>query len=74
VVAEVPFGTTTLDNSNFHQAYPNPQDSKLTLSFFFLPRYIVAATTTWSGASYIYTKDAVTILKAGERLGRSGRK
>lgn len=26
-------------------------------------RYLVAMTTVWSGASYIYTKDAVKILK-----------
>jgi cardiolipin synthase len=25
-------------------------------------RYVVATTTVWSGASYIYTKDAVKIL------------
>ena len=25
-------------------------------------RYIVATTTVWSGASYLYTKDAVKIL------------
>lgn len=25
-------------------------------------RYLVATTTIWSGASYIYTKDAVKIL------------
>lgn len=25
-------------------------------------RYLVATTTAWSGASYIYTKDAVKIL------------
>lgn len=25
-------------------------------------RYLVATTTVWSGASYIYTKDAVKIL------------
>lgn len=27
-----------------------------------LTRYVVSATTIWSGASYIYTKDAVKIL------------
>jgi cardiolipin synthase len=27
-----------------------------------LIRYLVATTTLWSGASYIYTKDAVKIL------------
>jgi hypothetical protein len=27
-----------------------------------LGRYLVATTTVWSGASYIYTKDAVKIL------------
>ncbi|KAL2754689.1 hypothetical protein ACRALDRAFT_2043615 [Sodiomyces alcalophilus JCM 7366] len=37
-------------------------------------RYVVAATTLWSGASYIYSKDAVKILntprRAGENVGR----
>lgn len=28
-----------------------------------LRRYVVATTTIWSGASYIYSKDAVKILK-----------
>lgn len=28
----------------------------------FFARYTVAATTIWSGASYIYSKDAVKIL------------
>jgi len=27
-----------------------------------LSRYVVAATTIWSGASYVYSKDAVKIL------------
>jgi cardiolipin synthase len=27
-----------------------------------ISRYLVATTTIWSGASYIYTKDAVKIL------------
>lgn len=27
-----------------------------------LLRYVVAATTIWSGASYVYSKDAVKIL------------
>jgi len=37
-------------------------------SFFFhmdangLQRYVVATTTIWSGASYVYSKDAVKIL------------
>lgn len=26
------------------------------------PRYVVAVTTVWSGASYVYSKDAVKIL------------
>jgi cardiolipin synthase len=29
-------------------------------------RYVVATTTVWSGASYIYTKDAVKILTPQE--------
>lgn len=29
-------------------------------------RYLVAATTIWSGASYVYTKDAVKILSQQE--------
>jgi hypothetical protein len=29
-------------------------------------RYLVATTTVWSGASYIYTKDAVKILSRDE--------
>ena len=33
-------------------------------------RYIVGSTTIWSGASYIYTKDAVKILGSGERQRR----
>ncbi len=41
-------------------------------------RYVVAATTIWSGASYVYTKDAVRILTAarqrgvGEKGGKKG--
>ncbi|MCJ1484427.1 hypothetical protein MMC06_004598 [Schaereria dolodes] len=30
-------------------------------------QYLIATTTIWSGASYIYTKDAVKILSQGER-------
>ncbi|XWW99034.1 hypothetical protein V2A60_007039 [Cordyceps javanica] len=30
-------------------------------------QYVVAATTVWSGASYIYTKDAVKILKTPKK-------
>lgn len=30
-------------------------------------QYLVAATTVWSGASYIYTKDAVKILSQEEK-------
>lgn len=30
-------------------------------------RYVVAGTTVWSGASYIYTKDAVKILNAPKK-------
>lgn len=33
-------------------------------------RYIVGSTTVWSGASYVYTKDAVKILSAEERTRR----
>ncbi|KAI9842585.1 MAG: hypothetical protein M1830_007790, partial [Pleopsidium flavum] len=33
-------------------------------------RYLVATTTVWSGASYIYTKDAVKILSREERESR----
>lgn len=36
-------------------------------------RYIVATTTTWSGVSYLYTKDAVKILTAEERAERAQR-
>jgi cardiolipin synthase len=32
-------------------------------------RYLVAATTIWSGASYIYTKDAVKILSQEQGKG-----
>ncbi|KAE8447361.1 hypothetical protein EG329_010775 [Mollisiaceae sp. DMI_Dod_QoI] len=32
-------------------------------------RYLVATTTVWSGASYIYTKDAVKILNQEQRQG-----
>lgn len=28
-------------------------------------QYLVAATTVWSGASYVYSKDAVKILRRG---------
>jgi cardiolipin synthase len=31
-----------------------------------LARYVVATTTIWSGASYIYSKDAVKILTPQE--------
>jgi len=33
-------------------------------------RYLVATTTIWSGASYIYTKDAVKILSQDD--GKKG--
>lgn len=33
-------------------------------------RYVVGSTTIWSGASYIYTKDAVKILTSEERTKR----
>ena len=36
-------------------------------------RYLVGATTVWSGVSYIYTKDAVKILNTGIRKQRSGK-
>lgn len=39
-----------------------------------LNRYLVAATTVWSGASYLYTKDAVKILTAEERAQRIQKK
>lgn len=32
------------------------------LTDYFSQRYVVAATTIWSGASYVYSKDAVKIL------------
>ena len=35
-------------------------------------RYVVATTTIWSGASYVYNKDAVKILTDKERELRSG--
>jgi len=35
-------------------------------------QYIVATTTIWSGASYVYTKDAVKILNQGSKQGSSG--
>jgi len=34
-------------------------------------QYLVATTTVWSGASYIYTKDAVKILSHGQQQGGS---
>jgi len=37
---------------------PARVERKLTVT-----RYVVAATTVWSGASYVYSKDAVKILK-----------
>lgn len=37
-------------------------------------RYLVATTTVWSGASYIYSKDAVKILTPEEQEARSSRK
>ena len=30
-------------------------------------RYVVAATTVWSGASYVYSKDAVKILRQDKK-------
>lgn len=36
-----------------------------------LGRYVVAATTVWSGASYVFSKDAVRII--GESKSKSGR-
>ncbi len=35
-------------------------------------RYVVAATTIWSGASYVYTKGAVRILTAAARQAAPG--
>lgn len=40
------------------------------LTHWFRYRYIVGSTTVWSGASYIYTKDAVKILSSEERKRR----
>lgn len=34
-------------------------------------RYVVAATTVWSGASYVYTKDAVKILNAPKNKAKT---
>jgi cardiolipin synthase len=33
-------------------------------------RYLVATTTVWSGASYIYTKDAVKILNHEQKQAK----
>jgi cardiolipin synthase (CMP-forming) len=33
-------------------------------------RYVVAATTVWSGASYVYSKDAVKILNKDKPQGK----
>ena len=51
---------------------PVPREKKF---FFWLTRglysrYVVGSTTVWSGASYIYTKDAVKILSSEERKRR----
>jgi cardiolipin synthase (CMP-forming) len=35
-------------------------------------RYLVATTTVWSGASYIYSKDAVKILNQGDAKDKDG--
>ena len=35
-------------------------------------RYVVAATTVWSGASYVYSKDAVKILPQSPTSGAAG--
>lgn len=35
-------------------------------------RYVVATTTVWSGASYVYSKDAVKILSHDEIKERQG--
>lgn len=37
----------------------------LTFDVSWCHRYLVATTTIWSGASYIYATDAVRILKVG---------
>lgn len=37
-------------------------------------QYLVAATTVWSGASYVYSKDAVKILTHSEIEARTGQK
>ncbi|OAR00355.1 hypothetical protein LLEC1_00279, partial [Akanthomyces lecanii] len=44
-----------------------PVDLSQVLTIMHTNRYVVAATTVWSGASYIYTKDAVKILKAPKK-------
>jgi cardiolipin synthase len=33
-------------------------------------QYVVAATTVWSGASYVYSKDAVKILNKDQSKGK----
>ena len=39
-----------------------------------IKRYLVATTTVWSGASYVYSKDAVKILTREEREQRAAKK
>lgn len=39
----------------------------------FVSRYVVAATTVWSGASYIFSKDAVKILNQAAKKKKDGR-
>ncbi|PGH28699.1 hypothetical protein GX50_08557 [[Emmonsia] crescens] len=51
------------------QKYTNKETNQL-----FLNRYVVAGTTVWSGASYIYSKDAVKILTAEEIENRAALK
>ncbi|KAI9796829.1 MAG: hypothetical protein M1833_005972 [Piccolia ochrophora] len=45
-----------------------PFTQALTMKF---RRYLVACTTVWSGASYVYSKDAVKILSARERAEKA---
>ncbi len=54
------------------------------MSFYFLffyecdtdhrARYVVATTTIWSGASYVYSKDAVKILTQPAAAAEEGKK
>jgi hypothetical protein len=50
----------------FTLVYTQLLNAKDWLNFPFFFRYLVAATTLWSGLSYIYSKDAVKILTRDE--------